>query len=70
MHKALLVFGLIVVPPAGATDYDLSFLKKLPKPWAPHPLSLTTGGKRDLIEFSDSLTDEKALQDPRWGNPW
>ncbi len=34
------------------------------------PLNLTAGEKRDLIEFLRSLTDEAALHDPRWSDPW
>jgi cytochrome c peroxidase len=33
-------------------------------------LTLTDSDKRDLIEFLKSLTDEEALHDPRWSNPW
>jgi cytochrome c peroxidase len=33
-------------------------------------LNLTDSDKRDLIEFLKSLTDEEALHDPRWSNPW
>jgi len=31
---------------------------------------LTAREKRDLIAFLRSLTDEKFLSDPRFGNPW
>jgi hypothetical protein len=31
---------------------------------------LTAREKRDLIAFLRSLTDEKFLRDPRFGNPW
>jgi cytochrome c peroxidase len=31
---------------------------------------LTDGERRDLVEFLKSLTDEDALHDPRWANPW
>lgn len=33
-------------------------------------LNLADSDKRDLIEFLKSLTDEEALHDPRWSNPW
>jgi cytochrome c peroxidase len=33
-------------------------------------LNLTDADKHDLIEFLKSLTDEEALRDPRWSNPW
>ena len=33
-------------------------------------LNLTGTDKGDLIEFLKSLTDEEALHDPRWSNPW
>jgi cytochrome c peroxidase len=33
-------------------------------------LNLTDSDKRDLVEFLKSLTDEEALHDPRWSNPW
>jgi cytochrome c peroxidase len=32
--------------------------------------TLTAQEKRDLIAFLQSLTDEKFLRDPRFGNPW
>jgi cytochrome c peroxidase len=35
-----------------------------------HPLSLSAGDKRDLIEFLRSLTDEPMLHDSRWSDPW
>jgi cytochrome c peroxidase len=34
------------------------------------PFRMTDGDKRDLVEFLKSLTDEEALRDPRWSNPW
>lgn len=34
------------------------------------PLNLTAGEKADLIAFLHSLTDQEALNDPRWSNPW
>ena len=27
-------------------------------------------GFADLVEFLKSLTDDEALRDPRWSNPW
>ncbi len=35
-----------------------------------HPLALSERDKADLIEFLRSLTDEEALGDSRWSNPW
>jgi cytochrome c peroxidase len=34
------------------------------------PFALTSEERRDLIVFLESLTDEEALRDPRWSNPW
>ena len=34
------------------------------------PFTLSDGERRDLIAFLQSLTDEAALRDPRWSNPW
>src|SRR4030095_7328146 len=34
------------------------------------PLALTEDERRDLISFLQSLTDEEALHDPRWSDPW
>jgi cytochrome c peroxidase len=34
------------------------------------PLDLTTQNKADLVAFLESLTDEEALRDPRFSNPW
>jgi len=34
------------------------------------PLTLSEDERRDLIAFLQSLTDEEALHDPRWSNPW
>jgi cytochrome c peroxidase len=34
------------------------------------PLSLTDDERHDLIAFLESLTDNDALHDPRWSNPW
>jgi cytochrome c peroxidase len=33
-------------------------------------LNLTTQDKKDLVEFLKSLTDEEALHDARWSDPW
>ena len=32
--------------------------------------TLSAQDKQDLIEFLKSLTDEEALHDPRWSDPW
>ena len=43
------------------------------QPAQEHPaqaLTLTAGERRDLIAFLESLTDEAALRDPRWSDPW
>jgi cytochrome c peroxidase len=34
------------------------------------PLTLTTGERRDLLTFLESLTDRELLRDPRWSDPW
>jgi cytochrome c peroxidase len=34
------------------------------------PFTLSDGERRDLIAFLQSLTDEAALRDPRWSDPW
>ncbi|HYM59929.1 MAG TPA: MbnH family di-heme enzyme [Thermoanaerobaculia bacterium] len=34
------------------------------------PFAITAEEKRDLIAFLESLTDEKFLHDPRFGDPW
>jgi len=34
------------------------------------PFTLTADERSDLIAFLQSLTDQDALRDPRWGNPW
>jgi len=34
------------------------------------PLPLTEDERRDLLAFLRSLTDEQALRDPRWSDPW
>ena len=34
------------------------------------PLRLSDDERRDLIAFLQSLSDEDALRDPRWSNPW
>jgi cytochrome c peroxidase len=34
------------------------------------PLNLTPDERRDLIAFLESLTDDEALRDPRWSDPW
>lgn len=34
------------------------------------PLALTADERKDLIAFLQSLTDEEALADPRWSDPW
>jgi cytochrome c peroxidase len=35
-----------------------------------HPFQFTESEKDDLIEFLKSLTDQEALRDPRWSDPW
>ncbi len=42
-------------------------------PYTSHILrtfQLTSEERADLIAFLDSLTDDEALRDPRWRNPW
>jgi cytochrome c peroxidase len=34
------------------------------------PFTLTPDERRDLIAFLESLTDQEALRDGRWSNPW
>jgi cytochrome c peroxidase len=34
------------------------------------PFQFTESEKDDLIEFLKSLTDQEALRDPRWRDPW
>ena len=34
------------------------------------PLTLSARDKQDLIAFLQSLTDQEALTDPRWSDPW
>jgi cytochrome c peroxidase len=34
------------------------------------PFRLTASERSDLVEFLKSLTDEEALHDPRWSDPW
>jgi cytochrome c peroxidase len=34
------------------------------------PLTLSDDDRRDLIAFLESLTDQEALRDPRWSDPW
>ena len=34
------------------------------------PFTMTSGERRDLIAFLESLTDHEALRDPRWSDPW
>ncbi|MGC3981050.1 MAG: cytochrome c peroxidase [Steroidobacteraceae bacterium] len=34
------------------------------------PITLSTDERKDLIAFLNSFTDEAALHDPRWSNPW
>jgi cytochrome c peroxidase len=34
------------------------------------PLTLTADERKDLIAFLESLTDQEALHDPRWSDPW
>jgi len=34
------------------------------------PLTLSEDDRRDLIAFLHSLTDEEALRDARWSDPW
>lgn len=46
---------------AGANPYTSRILR---------PLPLSSAEKQDLMEFLRSLTDEAALNDPRWSNPW
>ena len=35
-----------------------------------HPFKMTDSEKHDLVEFLRSLTDDEALHDPRWTDPW
>lgn len=34
------------------------------------PFKFTDQERQDLIKFLESLTDEEALRDPRWSDPW
>lgn len=34
------------------------------------PIALSATERNDLIAFLNSLTDEEALRDPRWSDPW
>jgi len=34
------------------------------------PFHLTSNERSDLVEFLKSLTDDEALHDPRWSDPW